>query len=277
MQKQRARNLDERLDDLQEAITEQLTIIKALATSQALAVEQQGQTFLAQMNTDSLLRKVNLNVVTVVKTTDAILGISKRTEALVKAAAKRDYWTLLGLFVDPWCCLYAYMLLHPIAPITVEHIASVWQFALFAYRLGSIAEDIIRSALTATSLGGVVTLYFTSPYKALYYFYWLNRAFVYGEIQASRGFALDLTLSLPNCPYELRARSFVCIADYTVSSVGLVLYSLKTAIMNSDVAMEVSTIFSLEWAIWYSILKAIYDCITGALYSLLPARLKYFF
>jgi hypothetical protein len=277
MQKQRARNLDERLDDMQEAITEQLMIIKALATSQALAVEQQGQTFLAQMNTDSLLRKVNLNVVTVVKTTDSILGISKRTEALVTAARTRDYWTFAGLFLDPWCCLYAYILLHPVAPISTERIISAWQFILFAYRLASIVEDIIRSAMIATSLGGVVTLYFTSPYKALYYLYWLNRAFVYGEIQASRGLIFDITLPVPACSKELSAKSFVCVADFTVTCTGLALYSLKTAIMNSDVALELSTLFSLEWAIWYSILKFIYDCIAGALYSMLPPRLKYFF
>jgi hypothetical protein len=276
MQKQRARNLDERLDDMQEAITEQLTIVKALATSQALAVEQQGQTFLAQMNTDSLLRKVNLNVVTVVKTTDSILGISKRTEALVTAARNRDYWTFAGLFLDPWCCLYAYMLLHPVAPIITERLVSVWQFVLLVYRLLSFVEDLLRSAIVATSASGLITLYFTSPYKALYYLYWLNRAFVYGEIQA-RGLTFDLTLPAPSCSLEISSKSFVCAADFTVTSAGLVLSSFKTALMNSDVAMQLSTLFSLEWLIWYSILHMIYEYITGALYSMLPTRLKYFF
>ena len=276
MQKQRARNLDERLDDMQEAITEQLTIVKALATSQALAVEQQGQTFLAQMNTDSLLRKVNLNVVTVVKTTDSILGISKRTEALVTAARNRDYWTFAGLFLDPWCCLYAYMILHPVAPIITERLVSVWQFVLLVYRLLSFVEDVLRSAIVATSASGLITLYFTSPYKALYYLYWLNRAFVYGEIQA-RGLTFDLTLPAPTCSLEISSKSFVCAADFTVTYAGLVLSSFKTALMNSDVAMQLSTLFSLEWLIWYSILHMIYEYITGALYSMLPTRLKYFF
>ena len=277
MQKQRARSLDERLDHLQDCIVEQLSILKALAVSQALAVEQQGQTFVAQMNAETLLRKVNLNVVTVIKTTDSILGISKRTEALVRATRSRDYWTLIGLLVDPWFCLYAYMLLHPIAPVTLESIASVWQFVLFSYRLLSFMEDILRSAFMATSLGGVTVLYFTSPYKALYYFYWLNRAYVYGDIEATHGLFFNLSLSLPGCSQEITPKSLVCAADYTVSSVTHILQAVKNTLVNSDVAIQVSTLFRLEWMIWYSILHSIYTLIARFLYSMLPARLKYFF
>jgi hypothetical protein len=270
------RSVNKRLDDLHESITEQMMILKAIATSQALAVEQQGQIFIAQMNADTMLRKVNLNVITVLKTTDSILGISKRTEALVRAARARDYYAVLGLLLDPWFCLYAYILLHPVAPVILENAASVWQFVLFAYRLSSFLKDG-QSSLAMIGISGITFLYFTSPYKALYYLYWLNRAFVYGEIQNTR--ALIWTVELPNieCTDDMNSKTLVCLADFTVNSLYIVLNSLKTALMNSDVALQVWTLIQLEWAIWHSIFYAIYRLCISSLYSILPSRLKYFF
>jgi hypothetical protein len=269
-------SLDKRLDDLHESITEQMMILKAIATSQALAVEQQGQIFFAQMNADTILRKVNFNVATVIKTTDSILGISKRTEALVRAANTRDYWTLIGFLLDPWFCLYTYMLLHPVAPVILENTASAWQFILFAYRLSSFVKDG-RSSLTMIGLSGITFLYFTSPYKALYYLYWLNRAFVYGEIQNAR--AIVLTVELPNleCTHDINSKTLVCLADFTVNSVYIVLNALKTTLMNSDIALQAWALIQLEWAIWHSIFYAIYRLCITSLYSILPSRLKYFF
>ena len=277
MQGQRIRSLEERLNNMQESIAEQLNILKALALSQALAVEQQDQTFFAQMNADSLLRKVNVNVNTVIKTTDSILGISKRTEALVKAVARRDYSTIGSLLLDPWFCLYAYMLLHPLAPSLLEAAASVWQFILFAYRLRYLITDIKQSSGHLTTLGGIVTLYLTSPYKALYYLYWLNRAFVYGEIQATQTLVFDLSLPLPACSLELAPKNLVCAAEFLVNSTAILLQKLKITLKNSDVATQISTLIRLEWVIWYSILYAIYSLITQGLYSMLPSRVKYFF
>lgn len=271
------RSLDERLDDLQDSVIEQLCILKALATSQALAVEQQGQTFLAQIQADTLLKKVNANVCTVVKTTDSILGISKRTETLIRAVRHREARTLLTLCMDPWFCLYAYMLLHPIAPSFLEQMTSVWQFVLLLYRCTSVIDDGKQSVLYGTSLGGILFLYATSPYKALYYLYWLNKAFVYGELTAAPALALTLPITFPDCAPAMHPTSLVCLADYTVEALSLGLASFYSAIQNSEIAVQISALVALEQAIWYGFLYSIYSSILQGLYARLPTRLKYFF
>jgi len=269
--KRPARSLDERLNDIQDYVAEQLAIVKALATSQALAMEQQAQTLALQHVADNMLRKANVSLVSVIKTTDAILGITKRTEALVSAVSRRDGWSFATFIVDPWFCLYTYMLLHPIVPRTVEQIASVWQFVLLTYRISDAFRDIVLSARQLTSLTGLVTLYLTSPYKAIYYLYWLNRSFVIrGEHTALT--TLSITIALPTCSMHVTPAALVCVADYTVATIGSTLLSVKDYVTHSEIFVQMSILWALEVAIWYGALKKI---LSFLIKLLVPARLKY--
>ena len=272
--KKPARSLDERLDDIQDYVVEQLAIVKAIATSQALAVEQQAQTLNLQHVADNLLRKANVSLVSVIKTTDSILGITTRTEALVKAISRRDGWTFAAFTMDPWACLYAYMLLHPVAPRIVEQIASIWQFVLIAYKISDVFHDIISSAKHMTSFTGVVTLYLTSPYKAIYYLYWLNRSFVRDNAEHQPVALLSIEFPMPVCPIHITPTALVCIADYTVASIGATLASVKDYVSKSEIFVQLSILWALEVAIWYDALKKI---LSFLIKLLVPARLKYLF
>ena len=272
--KKPARSLDERLDDIQDYIIEQLAIVTAIATSQAIAVEQHAQTLNLQHTADSLLRKANVSLVSVIKTTDSILGITKRTEALVSAASRRDYWSFLSFTLDPWACLYAYMLLHPVAPRILEQAASVWQFVLLVYRISDVFRDTTASVKQMTSLGGLVTLYLTSPYKGIYYLYWLNRSFVGGGMEYPASESLSITLSSPVCEPHMTATALVCVADFTVASIGRILISVKQYISHSEIVAQFYILWALEVAIWYDALKKI---LSFLIKLLVPARLKYLF
>jgi len=278
MQQQRlikkpARSIDERLDDIQDYVVEQLAIVKAIATSQALAMEQQAQALNLQHVADNLLRKANVSLVSVIKTTDTILGITKRTEALVSAISRRDGWSFATFTLDPWACLYAYMLLHPVAPRIMERIASVWQFVLLAYRVSDAFHDIVLSAELMTSVSGLVTLYLTSPYKAIYYLYWLNRSFVIrGEHTELT--TISITVALPSCSIHVTPASLVCVADYTVATIGSTLLSVKDYVTHSEIFVQMSILWALEMAIWYGALKKI---LSFLIKLLVPARLKYLF
>lgn len=272
--KKPARSIDERLDDIQDYMVEQLAIVKAIATSQALAVEQQAQTLNLQHVADNLLRKANVSLFSVIKTTDSILGITTRTEALVKAISRRDGWTFAAFTMDPWACLYAYMLLHPIAPRISEQIASAWQFVLIAYRISDAFRDIVSSAKNMTSVSGIVTLYLTSPYKAIYYLYWLNRSFVDDATGHQTMRPISITLSLPMCPIHMTPKALVCIADYTVESIGILLTSVKDYVSHSEMFVQLSILWVLEVAIWHTVIQKI---LSFLIHLLVPARLKYLF
>jgi hypothetical protein len=271
--KRAARSLEERLDDIQDYVVEQLAIVKALATSQAIAVEQQAQALTLQHVADNMLRKANVSLVSVIKTTDTILGITKRTEALVSAASRRDYWSFATFTLDPWACLYAYMLLHPIAPRIAEQIASIWQFVLITYRISDVFRDILLSAKQLTSLSGLVSVYLTSPYKAIYYLYWLNRSFVLIAEHTALT-TLSITIALPTCSMHVTPAALVCLADYTVTTIGTTLLSVKDCVTHSEIFVQISILWALEMAIWYGALKKI---LSFLIKLLLPARLKYLF
>ena len=271
-----ARNLDDRLDDLQDYLAEQLNIIMAIAASQALTAEQQTLIFEAQTNTDTLVRRVNLNVITVVKTTDSILGITSRTETMVRAIRQRDAWSLINLAFDPWLCLYMYIGLHPFASVFIERVTSVWQFVLLQYRLINLLKD--ACAMTAvTSVGAIFHLYFTSPYKAIYYLYWLNRAFVYRDIVAIHGNTVSIQFPELTCSMPITTDSLMCLADYTVDSLGHVVKGFRGVVTNSEVWLQLSVLKDLEWMIWATVLSYIYSQIAQLFYNALPSRIRFFF
>lgn len=209
MSKARARSLDDRIGD-------SIDLMKSIAYSQNLLVDQQEQLLASHNATASLLKDMNINLFTVMNTTDTILGVSRRIESMVSAYSKGSYLSILSqALFDPWCVLYAYIILHPVAPVPLEYFASTWQFVLLLYRIPLVVEDCKSSVALLPTLSGAVTLYFTSPYKAIYCLYWLNRQFVYGVVAAAAAAAASTEIQLrspASCPYE-PPKLLVCYAE----------------------------------------------------------------
>jgi hypothetical protein len=262
-------SIDDRIDNLQEYIVEQLQLVKEVAFSQAVMAEQQAQAACAQMAATDLLKYVRVDVVRIVKTTDSILGISRRLSALMNAYSRGSYASMMAFTLDPWLCLYLYIMLHPVAPKVTEFAASYWQFVLFAHRLLYIWPDL----KSIFSVG--LILYFTSPYKAVYYLYWLNRAFVHGTLQRLEVPYVFQDPPAAACRFGLGPAELICAADYTVSRIGHTGSEIKSYIFHSELSGEVIELAYLEWTMWVGILQWICSMINGWIYSRIPV-LKYF-
>jgi hypothetical protein len=271
MSKARARSLDDRIGD-------SIDLMKSIAYSQNILVEQQEQLIVSHSATANLLKDMNINLFTVMNTTDTILGVSRRIESMVSAYSKGSYLSILtqALF-DPWCVLYAYIILHPVAPVPLEYFASTWQFVLLLYRIPLVREDCKSSIALLPTLSGSLTLYFTSPYKAIYCLYWLNRQFVYGVAAAAAAAAAQQTefqivLREPSCPYE-PPKLLVCYAENGLQTILESIRFVGSYVYTSGIATHALMLFDMERAIFGGLLAAMYMAIVRWMCSFLPFKM----
>lgn len=125
-----------------------------------------------------IAKRVNAGVKGLVKTTDQILGITQRTERLVKTLKVNGVSSAIKeLLLDEWVIFYLYFVLHPLAPASTEICAAVWKFALIANRTLNIRKDFKEGNLVPFSLSSIPGIYFTSPWKAIFLLHWYNVKF----------------------------------------------------------------------------------------------------
>lgn len=126
---------------------------------------------LVLQSVDSGVKKIGL-------VTDQILGITTRTEALMKTFRRGGIRGIIqGILFDEWLIFYMYMILHPYAPTTTEMFSSVWVGVLAARRFMKLRGDMKKGEIITFSFAGIVNNYLTSPWKAIYLMYWYNQKF----------------------------------------------------------------------------------------------------
>jgi hypothetical protein len=123
-------------------------------------------------------RRVNAGVKGLVKTSDAILGITQRTEKMVKTMRSSGAAGVIAeLLMDEWLVFYLYFLLHPLAPVSTEACIAVWKYALIINRGLNLRKDFKEGKLFVASPSGMINIYFTSPWKAIFLLHWYNMKF----------------------------------------------------------------------------------------------------
>jgi hypothetical protein len=269
-------SIDDKLDHLQRYMMEQLEIARATAYSQAIVIEHQNRILQSHDTIHGLVSTMKFDVGTLLKTTNQILGITQRTEAIVRSYRTKSLATTCALILfDPWIILYAYLIFHPVFPHTMETFVSAWQFALLAYRVPMAIQDLQLAAGSMTSLSGILSVYLTNPYKAIYILYWMNRQFVLNGYTKTLSPFSEKGWS-PGPEYVCGAGQLryvlVCNADYIVQWILYCALLIWSYCFNSGLITHVRLILDFERGVFGSLLSSIQKAILHCICSMIPFK-----
>jgi hypothetical protein len=126
----------------------------------------------------SMTSRIEAGVKKIGEKTDKILGITQRTETLMRSYNGGNWRELASaVLFDEWLVFYLYFLMHPWMPVTMEAFASVWQLVLPIRRIFLLRADLREGRLISFSVGKTIHNYFTSPWKAIALLYFFNQEF----------------------------------------------------------------------------------------------------
>jgi hypothetical protein len=193
---------------------------------------------------------MDMGIYSLIKKTDIIIGLTQRLQVYKSG-------NYLQLLLDEWTVFFAFFLLHPFLPKTMELFGSVMLYVLTANRLW-----ICRTAWYKTTITG---FYFTSPYKAIFLLYWFVNEYVKHPMIPV---VPNLSITLPplyRAPSKHLTAVLISFAHWNAMCLYAVVSALIESIQILGFAQQLNKYLLLESQVIVMVFSAFYYVLSIAL------------